>query len=255
MYETPCFNENNEKILCEMNGKNSEMLMNIYVKKMQHGESVSFCEKENETALLLLSGEVTFEFDGKSEKAHRKNVFEEKPYCLHFSKNKQVKVIALTETEILVQQTDNEKEFDTVFYTPDKCIYQEFGSKQWDGTAHRQVTTVFDLSNAPYSNLVCGEVFHKPGCWSSYPPHHHPQPELYYYQFDKPQGFGVGFVGENCYKLFDGGALSITPNNSHQQVAAPGYRMYYAWLIRHLDNDPWDKTRITDKEHEWLLDL
>lgn len=28
--------------------------------------------------------------------------------------------------------------------------------------------------------------------------------------------------------------------------------MCYAWGIRHLEGDPWDKTRIDDAEHEWL---
>ena len=32
MYENPKFNENNEKILCEMGGKNADMLMDIKVK-------------------------------------------------------------------------------------------------------------------------------------------------------------------------------------------------------------------------------
>ena len=31
MYENPKFNQNNEKILCERNGKNSDMLMDIRV--------------------------------------------------------------------------------------------------------------------------------------------------------------------------------------------------------------------------------
>ena len=39
MYETPVFNENNEKILCEMGGKNAEMLMTIKVKQLSAGES------------------------------------------------------------------------------------------------------------------------------------------------------------------------------------------------------------------------
>ena len=38
MLENPAFNENNEKILCEMNGKNPEMHMNIWVKKLAKGE-------------------------------------------------------------------------------------------------------------------------------------------------------------------------------------------------------------------------
>ena len=50
MYENPKFNQNNEKILCERNGKNSDMLMDIRVKILKAGETMTFCEAENETA-------------------------------------------------------------------------------------------------------------------------------------------------------------------------------------------------------------
>lgn len=65
MYENPKFNQNNEKILCERNGKNSDMLMDIRVKILKAGETMTFCEAENETALLLMAGDVDFVFDGK----------------------------------------------------------------------------------------------------------------------------------------------------------------------------------------------
>ena len=243
MYDNPAFNAKNEK-----------MLMDIRVKLLSAGESVTICDAANEAAVMLLAGEVKFAFDGKEETAKRQSPFAEKPYCLHFSKGLQVTVTALEDSRILIQQTDNDNDFGFVLYTPADCMLQEFGKAQWNGTAHRQVLTVFDYESAPYSNMVLGEVFHKPGCWSSYPPHYHPQPELYYYEFDKPQGFGVGFNGDECYKVENGGCLSITPMKTHQQVAAPGYSMYYVWMIRHLDGDPWRKTRIDAPEHKWLLD-
>ena len=68
------------------------------------------------------------------------------------------------------------------------------------------------------------------------------------------QGFGVGFNGDDCYKVGDKGCLCVTPMHTHQQVAAPGYKMCYVWMIRHLDGDPWKKTRIDAPEHKWLLD-
>ena len=255
MYENPKFNENNEKILCEMNGKNADMLMNIKTKMLKAGESVTVCDENNETAILLLSGDVDYSFDGKVENAKRANQFVDRPYCVHFSKNNTVTVTANAESRILIQQTDNNNDFGFVWYSPENVILQEFGKDQWNGTAHRQVLTLFDYENAPYSNMVLGEVIHKPGCWSSYPPHYHPQPEVYYYEFDKPQGFGVGFNGDDCYKVEDQGVLCITPMKTHQQVAAPGYSMCYVWMIRHLENDPWIKTRIDDPAHKWLLDL
>ena len=71
MYENPKFNSNNEKILCEMNGKNADMLMNIKTKVLKAGESVTICDENNETAILLLSGDVEYSFDGKTENAKR----------------------------------------------------------------------------------------------------------------------------------------------------------------------------------------
>lgn len=53
MLERPSFNENNEKILCEMGGKNPEMLMNIIIKKLAKGENFTLLDSENETAFLL----------------------------------------------------------------------------------------------------------------------------------------------------------------------------------------------------------
>ena len=58
-----------EKILCEMNGKNADMLMDIKTKILKSGESVTVCDSNNETAILLLSGDVTYNFDGKAEAA------------------------------------------------------------------------------------------------------------------------------------------------------------------------------------------
>ncbi len=255
MYQNPNYNQNNEKILCEMNGVNADMLMNIKIKLLSAGESLTICDSKNETAILLIAGGLEFRYNGETKSATRKNQFEERPYCLHFSRNNSVTVKATEDTRILIQQTDNANDFGCKWYGPDDLLLQEFGKDQWNGTAHRQVLTVFDYENAPYSNLVLGEVIHKPGCWSSYPPHYHPQPEVYYYEFDKPQGFGVGFNGDDCYKVENQGVLSITPMKTHQQVAAPGYSMCYVWMIRHLDGDPWIKTRIDDPDHKWLLDV
>ncbi len=252
MYEKPAWNDHGELICSQENGKNAVMRMDVRVKKLFKGESLTILEPEKETALLLLSGDLEFDFEGRQEKAGRRNVFLDKPYSLHCCKGKEITVKAFSESRLLIQQTTNERTFESTFYTPQMCTLEEFGKEKWGGTADRQVLTVFDYSNEPWSNLVMGEVFHKPGCWTSYPPHYHPQPELYYYEFDKPQGFGVGFNGDDCYKVEDQSYLAITPMHAHQQVAAPGYRMYFAWLIRHLEGDPWIKTRIDVPEHAWL---
>ena len=252
MLEYTDFDNNNERLLCEMGGKNTEMNMTIKVKKLLKGEKFTLTDEKNETAFLILRGEMNISWNGRTESMKRKDPFEKKPFCLHICKGIKVDIEAAADSEFIIQQTDNNRIFEPVFYTPETCLYEHFGKGQWEGTGYRICSTIFDYDNAPYSNMVLGEVFNQPGRWSSYPPHHHPQPEVYYYQFDPQQGFGACFNSDNVYKSIDGSYATITDGIDHQQVVAPGYTMYYVWMIRHLDGDPWDKTRIYEPEHEWL---
>ncbi len=248
------FDANGEKLLCEMGGKNKEMNMTIKVKRLAKGGTYSILAPEDETAILILQGEMLVYWQDKSGKMVRESPFEKKPYCLHVCRNTEIKVEALADSEFIIQQTDNEREFAPVFYKPEDCLYQHFGKCQWEGTGYRICSTMFDYDNAPYSNMVMGEVFNQPGRWSSYPPHHHPQPEVYYYRFNPSQGFGACFNGENVYKREDGDWCTITDGENHQQVTSPGYEMYYVWMIRHIDGDPWYKTtRFYEEKHEWLV--
>lgn len=248
----PEYDENGKKVLCEMNGIHSDMLMDIYVKKLKKGETLEIFEEKMNVLFFCFQERLILRFPIVLMRIVSVKILLKKPYAVHFPKEVQAVVTAFEDSEVLVQQTDNDKTWVPVFYNPENCLYQEFGKGQWNGTGHRIVSTMFDLDNAPYSNMVMGEVFNQPGRWSSYPPHHHPQPELYYYQFDHSEGFGAGFEGDIPYKTENGSCLCIRGGNAHQQVTAPGYEMYYVWLIRHLDGDPWDKTRIYVPEYEWL---
>ena len=254
MLEYLKYDENNVKTVCEMDGFHADMGMNIWVRILQPGQKLEFCSDTLETAVLLLAGRVKFRWGDRCEDCARENPFDLKPWTLHVSRNSAFSVEAVEESRVLIQQTDNDREWEPRFYTPENCLYQEFGKGQWGGAGHRVVSTMFDPDNEPDSNMVLGEVFTKAGKWSSYPPHHHPQPEVYYYEFDKPQGFGACYNGDDVYKTADGSACYIEPGKDHQQAAAPGYEMYYVWMIRHIDGDPWYKTtRFVSPEHEWLV--
>jgi 5-deoxy-glucuronate isomerase len=89
--------------------------------------------------------------------------------------------------------------------------------------------------------------------WSSYPPHHHPQPEVYLYRFDPPQGFGFAQVGERAAVVRSNSVLCIPPDTDHAQSAAPGYRQYYMWVIRNPRGAPYEGA-TESPEHAWLLD-
>lgn len=239
--------------LTDMETKYPDMLQDIGIYTLYEGESEVLFDSQKESAILLLEGSLRLEWNGISQEIKRDSVFEENPWCLHVPKEVEVKVIALSQSEVLVQKTNNDNRFEAKLYTPKDCESSVAGEGVWNGTAERVIRTVFDYNNAPYSNLVIGEVISYPGRWSSYPPHHHDQPEVYYYRFDKPQGFGCAMVGPDAHRVEHNSFITIPGDLDHPQATAPGYAMYFCWMIRHLDHNPW-KDRIMEEEHKWLLE-
>jgi 5-deoxy-glucuronate isomerase len=237
-----------------MTTSDSKMLMDIGYQVMGPKEILSFIDTIKETAFVILTGQISITWDEKIETMERKSLFDENPYCLHVPANTKVQIKAVSAAEVLIQKTENEKLFPAKFYRPEDVQCDQFGAGMWNGTAERTVRTIFDYTNAPYSNMVNGEVINRPGRWSGYIPHTHPQPEVYTYKFDKPQGFGCSFIGEEAFKISHNSWSAIPGGDSHPQVTAPGYAMWYSWMIRHLPGDPWNKTRTDDPDHVWLLD-
>ena len=253
LFGYPTFNEDGVQTLTETNGLYANMLMNISVHRLTAGQTFSLQDAAQETAMLLLEGTVRFAWDDKTETAVRPTTWDNTGYCLHIPKNTAVTVTAEQPSLVLVQQTENSRSFPPVFYTPDTIKINTFGANIPGNTAVREVTTIFDYSTAPYSNMVIGEIFNHAGLWSSFIPHTHEQPEVYYYRFDKPQGFGACFIGDEVFKIKHESFAAIPGGLTHPQVAAPAYRMAYVWMIRHLDGNPWT-SRCDAPEHRWIVD-
>lgn len=251
----PEFDENGEQILTTYDNEYKAMLMDIRVYRMKSGDARSFGRDGEETAVLLLSGKVTFSWDGGEAGASRKDVFTEGPWCVHVCTGKEVKVTAETDSEILVQCTKNETAFDSHIYRPEDAPWNYSCKGKFGNVANRRVNTIFDHDIAPYSNMVLGEVLNDRGNWSGYLPHRHPQPETYYFKFDRPEGFGASFVGDQVFKSVDGSFSAIPGGELHPQSVAPGFVMYTCWMIRHLEGDPWLQTdRCEDERYTWLHD-
>lgn len=227
-------------------------MMDVGLLVMEKGDVFVIDEKEKESAVLLFEGDVCFDYAGKTVEASRPDCFHHEAYCLLSPRGVKITLTARTHCEIFIQETINSNDYQPVMYSPDKVQTQHAGANgELMGAMKREIKTFFDYDNAPFSNMVLGEVLSYPGKWSSYPPHHHPQPEVYFYRFDYEHGFGAGFANGEIYKTEHNGCAVIN-DGFHSQVTAPGYAMCYAWGIRHLDGNPWKKTRIDDPEHSWL---
>ncbi len=241
--------------ITEEHGAHASMLMDFGILRLSSGE-VYECAQGKERAFLLMEGSVVFQWAKEERKAARGSLLDEAPFVLHVSAEEKISIRALSDVELCVQKKENPQKFDPVFYEQDKVRSQNFGENTMQDTSTRVVRTVFDASNAPYSAMVLGEVVNYPGKWSSYPPHTHAQPEIYHYRFPgSPQGFGYGETGEQVFKIRHQATLMIPPSVTHPQCAAPGYPMYYIWMIPHLPHDKFGPdSRNFETRHEWLLD-
>ena len=256
LFGYPEFDENGEEILSTYDNEYRDMMMDVRVYRMKEGQIRCFDSSDEETAILLLSGKINYNCEGINEDAYRKDVFTDGPYALHFPAGKQAEVKALSDSEILVQRTKNDTQFDAKLYRPEDAPWGYSCVGKFGNVAKRRVNTIFDKDIAPWSNMVLGEVLNDRGNWSGYLPHRHPQPELYYFKFDRPEGFGASFVGDDVFKSVDNSFSAIPGGKLHPQSAAPGFQMYTCWMIRHLDNDPWlQSTRNEDEAYVWMHDV
>ena len=221
--------------------------------KLQAGASHQVTTQA-ETAFLLMSGVVRLSAGGREERFWRQSLFDEGPSCLHVSAGTEIVIAAEEDSELTTYETLNRRQFEPRFYQPAHVPTEHRGKGQVGDTCYRFVRTIFDRSNAdPNAELVLGEVITMPGRWSSYPPHHHPQPEIYHYRFTMPQGYGHAELGDRVFRVRNYDTIRIPAGLDHAQCAAPGYGMYYSWVIRHLPEKPYTVPEFT-AEHRWTMD-
>lgn len=237
--------------ITEIDGKHSDMMMDYGVLKLAKGDTYSD-DSNLEKVFLLIYGEIEVSFNGETYKAKRESFLDDNIFGVNLSKEVEVKILGVSEdSEIAVIRTENENKFTSTVRTPEKCVREVRGEGFMNEAGTRIVRTMLDKKLAPESNLMIGEDVHYPGKWSGFPSHSHPQPEIYFYKFYPEQGFGLLKLGEEGVMMEHNDTIKIHPNLVHPQVSAPGYAMYYIWIIRHLDGNPYIKPTFEEK-HLWV---
>jgi 5-deoxy-glucuronate isomerase len=226
--------------------------MDFGVLRLRRGDALRTTTAK-ECLWVLMQGRLGVVAAGKTSTVSRESLFEEGPSALHAGVGETIEIRAETACELTAVRTSNPRRMGARLYRNDEFETEDRGAGLAQGACRRLVRTIFDYSSRPEANLVVGEVVNFPGRWSTYPPHHHPQPEIYHYRFTLPQGYGHSEIGENVYKVRHGDTIKIPGDLDHSQVSAPGYGMYYLWVIRHLPGRPYRGFKFTPA-HRWLLD-
>ena len=73
MFDYPEFNSDGILTLCEMGGKNAEMLMTIIVKRFKNDETFVVLDNECETAFLIQRGNAEISWGSRTEKMSRRD--------------------------------------------------------------------------------------------------------------------------------------------------------------------------------------
>jgi 5-deoxy-glucuronate isomerase len=232
--------------------RDNETGIGLGVLVLRAGEALQACPA-GETAWLLMQGRVRVAVSGTAHDFARSSLFDESASCVHVAAGTDVSFSALEDTELTVYDCANARSFAPRTFRPTDVPNEHRGRGQVRDRSLRFVRTIFDRRNSPEQvELVLGEVVTFPGGWSSYPPHHHAQPEIYHYRFTAPQGYGHAELGEAVHKVRQNDTICIPAGLDHAQCAAPGYGMYYSWVIRHLPGNPYTVPEFT-AEHAWTM--
>lgn len=232
--------------------KASFMEIDLDLWKAKENEELTYqVAKNEETAILLLTGNASLELNGKKITLKRSNVFEQRTKLILLKQEQSVVIKTKKDSKFLFITTDNKTLDKNYVYDKSNSREEFFGADKWEQVAKRKVRTFFDYHTNPKSNLVVGEVITYQGKWSSYLPHHHPQPEMYFFQFEKDSAFGLSVAGDEAYIVKNDDVNAVEGGLVHPVSAAPGYPLYYCWIIKHLKDNPW-VDRIEAEEHLWL---
>lgn len=241
--------------------ENSTMgMIEVDMLKLRPGETQRYSEQNKEYGLVVLGGTCTVSGDGFkfADIGIRKNPFDGPAACVYVPRNRIFTIEGVTEVTIAVCKSPAQKDFEPALVRPQDVIVKQLGKPGWEREAH------FVLDERIPANLIyIGEAFVKGGNWASYPPHKHDDDnmptegfleEVYYFEYDKPSGFGIQRVYtkegdiDETYTVKTGDFVEI-PRGYHPCCCAPGYNNYYLWIMAG-ENRGFFMT--TEEGHKWL---
>jgi 5-deoxy-glucuronate isomerase len=187
------------------------------------------------------------------------NVFEGPAHTVYVPRNQSVTFTGLDDVQIAAISTPTDKDSTLQWKKPEEVKIMTLGQEPWKRDFHNLID---GNTNADY--LTLGESFVVPGNYAGFPGHKHDvdnmptesvAEEIYYFLFDKEQGFGFQALYtadgdiDVAYRVKNND-LTEFPRGYHLTETAPGYKMYILWLMA---GDEQGIHRTNDPDHDWIL--
>ncbi len=212
--------------------------------KLAIGESHSADSAGNEVALVVLGGKcrVTAGDTDLGEIGERADVFSGYPYTVYVPPGTAYGITAVTDVDVAVCESPSDRAGQPVLITPDQ-VESTFMRIGKDNFTRDAIVMIGD--DFPTQHFFIGEAWVPSGNWASYPPHRHDNEnppdeidmeEIYFFRFNPGGGFGIQKVYTDdlsidaTYTVRQNDTVAI-PEGYHPVVTAPGYTMYYLWIM------------------------
>lgn len=172
------------------------------VRRLAAGDQYQFKTGGREFVLVVLGGllDVRSNRGAWQEIGRRPSVFIGLPHALYLPPHTTVAAGAITSCEFALASAAAAADFPPRLVTPSQVTVEIRGG----GHATRQINSIIP-PGFPCERLVVVEVYTPGGNWSSYPPHKHDRhiegengticeadlDEIYYYRFDRPEGYAL----------------------------------------------------------------
>lgn len=215
---------------------------------------------DRETAVVILSGTVDVTADGASlgSAGGRASVFEGPGHTVYAPPGTRLRLASGGGADLAIATAplDGGTPAAPRVIGPGDQRIADVGRGNWA----RNVRTILGPEHAA-GRLLLGETINPPGNWSSYPPHKHdvhrpPEEvrleEVYLFKVEPSDGFGVQIRYEEgvseAFTVRDGDAAVIR-SGYHPVVAAPGYSLYYLWIMA---GEGRQMIPFMDPAHAWV---
>ena len=243
--------------------------LNFGARRLSRGDRWHHDTGGDEMCVVLLGGRcsIVSQWGEWRTEGARANVFGGLPHAAYLPPHTAFELAAESGTvDIAYGYTAGDEGRKGFFITPDDVDRHGIELRGGDN-ASRQINSILP-PGSPCHRLVCVEVYTPSGNWSSFPAHKHDQrtlapdgklaqaslEEVYFYQFEKPQGFALQKVYTGDRRLNEivearTGDVVLVPRGYHPVVAGHGYHAYYLNFLAGSDQS---LASANDPDHEWI---
>jgi 5-deoxy-glucuronate isomerase len=243
--------------------------LNFGARRLEKGEIWNSNTGSDELCIVLLGGRfsVKSKWGNWITENSRKDVFSGLPHAAYLPPETEFELQALSNNlDIAFGYTGAVGNFKGYFITPQ--MVNDYGIELRGGdNASRQINSILPPGSA-CGKLVCVEVYTPSGNWSSFPAHKHDNrkvdpdgklleaelEEIYFYKFEKPQGFALQKVYTDDLSLNEiaephNDDVVLVPRGYHPVSAGHGYNVYY---LNFLSGSDQSLKSFDDPNHKWI---